>query len=285
MENQIIKKARKLIHSSSVIRYIDIRDIEEQFKNIHIYETEEEFMDAYGYDDYRGERLEGFNRKNQNHLNPKYATPHTVIHEILHGLSSKFDKDGHRLVNGIQLDMRNGHEKRLNEGITDYLACKISGETPRHYYWGNYFFEGLDKILYRKYGDNDYLMDVYFNNRQEDLRDFIEKYSDKKAANKVFSEFGFMEQRSTIESLLHILNKNADKEIRREKIINRIKSSFGINKTEMLPQGEIKTNNNTLRDRHNKFIQENCYVENYNHPREKELPKQENTVEKEYGEK
>ena len=173
MENQIIQRARELIYNSSAIKCIDIKDIEEQFKNIHVYETEEEFMEAYGFDDYKGERLEGFNRSNHNHLNPKYITPHTVIHEILHGLSSKFDKDGHRIVNGIQLDMQNGNENRLNEGITDYLACKISGEAPRHYCWGNRFFEGLDKILHKKYGDNDYLMDIYFNNRQKDLRELI----------------------------------------------------------------------------------------------------------------
>lgn len=267
MENEIIQRARELIYKSEVIKFVDIKDIEEQFKNIHIYSTEVEFMEAYGYDDYKGERLEGFNRKNQNHINPKYATPHTVIHEVLHGLSSKFDKDGHRLVNGIQLDMQNGHEKRLNEGITDYLACKISGESPRHYFGGNCFFEGIDKILYKKYGNNDYLMDIYFNNRQQELRTIIEKYSDKRTADKVFTEFGFMEQKSTIESLLATLNRNIDKEVRRENILNKIKNFFGINKTKMLPEGKSQEfNSTTLNDRHQKFVEKSCYVEGYKHP-------------------
>ena len=90
-----------------------------------------------------------------------------------------------------------------------------------------------------------------------------------------------MEQKSTIESLLDTLNKNSDKEIRREKIINKIKSFFGINRTKMLPEVETMTKNDTLSDIHNKFVQENYYVENYNHPKVEELQKQENTVEKE----
>ena len=46
-------------------------------------------------------KLEGFNRANGSYIGPD-ATVHTIIHEVLHALSSEFDKNGHRIKNGIE---------------------------------------------------------------------------------------------------------------------------------------------------------------------------------------
>lgn len=99
----IVQQAKQIIYNSQIMLYITPEKLEEAFRKIYVYENREEFLQAFGSNEYSGGKLEGFNRSNGSYIGPD-ATPHTVIHEVLHGLSSEFDKDGHRTVNGISGD-------------------------------------------------------------------------------------------------------------------------------------------------------------------------------------
>ena len=93
MENINIQRARELLYSSPLLKYVTKEQIEQELKNIYIYQTEEEFNIACGFKELMaGGKFYAFNRNGQNHFNPKYVTPHKIIHEVLHGLSKKYDE-------------------------------------------------------------------------------------------------------------------------------------------------------------------------------------------------
>lgn len=140
-------QAQNRIYDSEISLYIPKEKIQEAFSNIYVYEKEEDFIKAFGKNSYHnGGILEGFNRNGISHLGPN-ATSHTIIHEVLHELSSEFDSEGHRTKNGIMGDDNLNFANQVNEGCTDYLATKLSGEEPRHYIQGHKLFEKLESIL------------------------------------------------------------------------------------------------------------------------------------------
>ena len=170
----ILQEAKEKIYNSPVIKYVDKEKIERAFSKIHVYETHEEFLRAYGRHDYDGERLEGFNRNNGSHISPT-ATPHTIIHEVLHELSSEFDTDGHRIINGIMGQTEENFANQVNEGLTDYLAAKISGEKPRHYRIGHEFFSRVEPSINKYYCDDEILFKLYLDHDDLKIKDFFDK--------------------------------------------------------------------------------------------------------------
>lgn len=156
----------RLMTNSFLMNYMRSKTVENKLRNVVTFSTSEEFMAAYGksYDGF----LEGFNRNGKNYLSPG-ADEHTVIHELLHDFSSSF-YNGHRILNGIQKNVNDRRDFIFNEGLTDYLASKISKQSAtssinRFYAPSFNFFRKLDGLLNDIFGENNYLFESYdFNN-------------------------------------------------------------------------------------------------------------------------
>lgn len=242
MEDNIISSAKKLMMNSSIIKIRDKKEIEKVLENAYLFPMEKDFYDEYGKHDfnYSYDRLEGFNKNGKIYLNPMFATPHSVIHHALHVLSSKYNENGEKVADGIQLDTENWREKMLNEGLTDYLARKISKEETRAYKAGNYFFENMDKITTKRYNE-DYLMKIYLTNNQEKLRNFFREYGGEEIEESVFKRKGILGKKE-IEQYLCKIDKKVDKEIKQEKIINKIKKIFRISSNRQLAEKNDRKN-------------------------------------------
>lgn len=268
MSENIIKKAKQILLNSDVMNYIPIERLEQAFSKVKLAETEEKFFEAYGYGEYRGEKLEGYNRFNETNLNPRYATPHTVIHEVLHDISSIFDKDGNRIQNGLMGTRGLGFDNQINEGATDYLASKLSGEKARNYYQGHKLFEKLEPMLIKYTKNENILMQMYLTNDVKFMEDFLNYFGNKEYTKeitnnegkkelikqttfeKLYSDFLFMNDEK-IDELLKPVNKNLNKfmkkQERKEKrnnFLNKIKTLFSKKDTIKL----LQESNNTYQD-------------------------------------
>lgn len=221
-----IEYAKKLIINSKISKFVSLEKIEKSFKRIHLYNNIDEFMKEYGKK-YDG-KLEGFNRSNGSHISPE-STIHTIIHEILHELSSKFDENNHRIENGIQGKEEYNFSDQVNEGLTDYLAGKISGEAPRHYLIGNYFFKGLDKCI-SKYYDEDILLEIYLNKDDKKIKQFLDKFGGNGASKKIYNEFLFLDKEK-IDIILKRIERNVNIEILKQNIKNKFKMSLRVNES------------------------------------------------------
>ena len=120
----IIQDAKQIIYNSEIMLYVSPEKIEKAFQQIYVYNDKNSFLKAFGSNDYTDGRLEGFNRNNVSYLGPD-ATSHTVIHEVLHSLSSEFDNEGHRTVNGISGSGNFRFGGQINEAITDEIVLYI----------------------------------------------------------------------------------------------------------------------------------------------------------------
>lgn len=219
-----IEYAKKLIVNSKISKFITLEEIEKSFKRIHVYANKDDFMKEYGKK-YDG-KLEGFNRANGSHISPE-STIHTIIHEVLHELSSKFDENNHRIENGIQGKEEYNFSNQVNEGLTDYLAGKISGEEPRHYIIGNYFFKGLDKSI-SKYYNEDKLIEIYLNNDDKKIKQFLNKFGGNRTAEKIYNEFLFLDKEK-IDIILKRIERNVNIEMLKQNIKDKFKMSLKVN--------------------------------------------------------
>lgn len=243
MEN-IVKQAKQIICNSEIMLYVAPQKINEAFKNIFLYENKEDFLQAYGKNNYNSGILEGFNRNGKNYIGPD-ATAHTVIHEVLHGLSSEFDEQGHRIKNGIMGDGSLRFANQVNEGLTDYLAAKLSGEYPRHYMQGHKLFLQLEPMLVKYTKDENVLMQVYMNNDTQFLHKFLNYYGKDNTFENLYENFLFMNDDKIDEMLQNVnknLNKHLKKRARKEKFnnfINKVKNIFTKkeNSTKLLTDG------------------------------------------------
>ena len=162
--NNIIQDAKYKIYNSEIMLYVSPEKIEEAIGKIYVFDNKEEFLKTYGRNNYsESDRLEGFNRNNGSYLGPD-ATVHTAIHEVLHGISSEFDEQGHRIKNGIMGDGSFQFANQINEGLTDYLASKLSGEAPRHYIQGHKLFAKLGPMIEKYTNNPSSLMQIYLTN-------------------------------------------------------------------------------------------------------------------------
>lgn len=230
----IISNAKELLLQSPIMKYgITEERIEEAFSKVHIIPTQEAFLKEWNpiikYDG----RLDGFNRNHHCYFGPR-ATSHIVIHEILHELFSEFDKNGHRVVNGIAKD--NSYSQiQLNEGITDYIASKISGENVAHYEREKIVFERIEPLLIKQSGNPEILFKILSQDKNR-INDFIETYAKPEVANKVVNDFQFLNKEKINLAMEHI-EKNFNRKHKFEQFKALISSIF--HKRKALPPGQI----------------------------------------------
>ena len=245
MDYNLVQDAKNKIYNSELIKFVSSEKIENAFSKIHTFNNINDLLEAYGGPDYDNERLEGFNRKGESYLGP-YATAHTAIHEVLHTLSSKFDNNGHRIENGISGDGSLRFSNQVNEGITDYLSCKISGELPRNYMQGNRLFAKLEPIMVKFTKNPDILMQIYLNNDVEFMKNFLNHFGKENKFEELYDEFLFKRDNEIDELLKPVyknVNKYVKKMVRKEKLTefaNRFKNIFSKNKVKALPLGNYQ---------------------------------------------
>lgn len=241
MNNSILEDARKKIYNSGVTRFVSKEKIDEALKNIVIYENKADFYKSFGSNEYDGGVLEGFNRNGISYLSPE-ATAHTVIHEVLHTLSSKFDEKGHRIVNGISAEGKYNFSNQMNEGATDYLASKISGESPRNYIQGHKLFSKLEPQLIRFSDNQDVLMQMYLQNNVDFFNKFMDKFAGKNEFENLYTNFLFMNDQKVDKMILKIKN-NLNKYMFKKKIICKFRK--GNNKIQNSTEYNHKDFDNT----------------------------------------
>lgn len=253
MNYDLVNEAKCKIYNSELMKYTTTERVEKAFSKIHIYDHITDLLKEYGKSDYDNEKLEGFNRNGEIYLGP-YATKHTVIHEVLHTLSSKFDSNGHRTVNGIAGDGSLRFSNEINEGITDYIACKISGEKPRNYRQGNRLFSKLEPMMIKYTKDSNILMKIYLNNDVKFMEDFLENFCGKKSFDEIYNNFLFRRD-DEIDALLKPIDKNLDKYLKKMErknkwinLISRFKNMMLKNKAKALPVSNSKEKHKQFTD-------------------------------------
>lgn len=213
MNNDIVEKAKNIIYNSNIMTYVPKEKIDRAFFKIHIFNNKEEFIQAYGKNDYEDSRLEGFNRNHESFIGPD-ATTHTVIHEVLHELSSKFDKQGHRLENGIMGYDNYRFANQINEGCTDYIAAKLSGEEPRNYIKGHKLFTRIEPMLIKYADDPNIILKMYIDRDTSTLSVFLNSYVGKGTFENLYENFLFMKD-DQINNILDKAEKNLNKDFRK----------------------------------------------------------------------
>ena len=253
MNYDLVNEAKCKIYNSELMKYTTTERVEKAFSKIHIYDHITDLLKEYGKSDYDNEKLEGFNRNGESYLGP-YATKHTVIHEVLHTLSSKFDSNGHRTVNGIAGDGSLRFSNEINEGITDYIACKISGEKPRNYRQGNRLFSKLEPMMIKYTKDSNILIKIYLNNDVKFMEDFLENFCGKKSFDEIYDNFLFRRD-DEIDALLKPIDKNLDKYLKKMErknkwinLISRFKNNMLKNKAKALPVSNSKEKHKQFTD-------------------------------------
>lgn len=253
MNYDLVNEAKCKIYNSELMKYTTTERVEKAFSKIHIYDYITDLLKEYGKSDYDNEKLEGFNRNGESYLGP-YATKHTVIHEVLYTLSSKFDSNGHRTVNGIAGDGSLRFSNEINEGITDYIACKISGEKPRNYRQGNRLFSKLEPMMIKYTKDSNILMKIYLNNDVKFMEDFLENFCGKKSFDEIYNNFLFRRD-DEIDALLKPIDKNLDKYLKKMErknkwinLISRFKNTMLKNKAKALPVSNSKEKHKQFTD-------------------------------------
>lgn len=253
MNYDLVNEAKCKIYNSELMKYTTTERVEKAFSKIHIYDHITDLLKEYGKSDYDNEKLEGFNRNGEIYLGP-YATKHTVIHEVLHILSSKFDSNGHRTVNGIAGDGSLRFSNEINEGITDYIACKISGEKPRNYRQGNRLFSKLEPMMIKYTKDSNILIKIYLNNDVKFMEDFLENFCGKKSFDEIYDNFLFRRD-DEIDALLKPIDKNLDKYLKKMErknkwinLISRFKNTMLKNKAKALPISNSKEKHKQFTD-------------------------------------
>lgn len=285
--SNIVQHAKQIVYHSSIVNYISEEKVEEAFRKITIYDTQDELLKEYGNDKYSN-KLEGFNRSSGIYLGP-YSTVHTVIHEVLHEISSEFDENGHRIKNGLMGDeIKFNFANQINEGVTDYLASKLSAENPRHYIQGHKLFSKLEPMLIKYTSNPDILMQAYLQNDVKFLQSFLNHFGKEKTFENLYSNFLYMEDEQmnkTLEIVEKNLNKYIKKKERRErhnKFLSKVKGIFRKKEEPKLLLADSKETINT----HEEFIKKHNIEEN-NKYQSKSIRLEVNTKENTYdkGEK
>lgn len=259
--SNIIQDAKYKIYNSEIMLYVSPEKIEEAFSKIYVYNSKKEFLQEYGRDDFDiNDRLEGFNRNNGSYLGPD-ATVHTVIHEVLHAISSEFDEQGHRIKNGIMGDGNLRFANQINEGLTDYLASKLSGEAPRHYIQGHKLFSKLEPMIEKYTNNPSSLMQIYLTNDVKFLHNFLNYYGKHNTFENLYENFLFMNDgklndmlQKVDKNLNRVLKKRERKE-RRDNFINKVKSIFTGNKEQkQLTDGKLDSYYKKGKSTHEQFV-------------------------------
>lgn len=204
--------------------------------------------------------LEGFNNSTGNYIGPN-GSPHTIIHEILHDLSSKFDENGHRGTNGIKGSEPSNFGNMINEGLTDYLSAKISGEKPRHYHEGHALFSKLENSAVNYFEDEDILFSIYLNNRNDVFEEFLDKNAGKGTYQNLYDNYLFMNNEK-VDNFTQKVEKGVKKNTRlreAKKIFDKFKNFLFRKKTLALPEGN---NIETFKEKRQKWL-DDSNITNY----------------------
>lgn len=273
MDYDIVEEAKNIIYNSQIMLYVKPEKIEEAFQKIYVFKDKNKFLEAYGRSDFDSERLEGFNRASGSYLGPD-ATVHTVIHEVLHEISSVFDRQGHRIVNGIVGDENLRFANQVNEGLTDYLAAKLSGELPRHYIRGHKLFMRLEPMFIKYTGEPNALLKIYLDNDVQSLQKFLDYYGKPNTFENLYNKFLFMKNED-LDNMLQDVEKNLNKDIKKEKRrkrINNIINRIFYNKTKLLTDGRKNVQQNDKINKtntHEQFVSQ-YDISNFEYNRKKE---------------
>lgn len=261
---QVKIEAKEKIYQSPIVKYVPKEKIERAFSRIHIYENQEEWEEVSSHASWEGaiENLEGFSQADGIYCRPN-ITIHTIIHEVLHQLSQEVDEEGHIIINGIQGNTGETFSKQVNEGLTDYLASQISGETPR--YMGAKFFNKIDPVIKQWYQDEEILYNIYLNHDVLKFKSFLDRdLKQYGGAQKIYEELLFLGEKE-YEKIEKIANKNLKKHLKQSKkqssflqaIIRKLKGKRGIL---AIPETTSKAE---INNRHQEFCQK--YEGSVNH--------------------
>ena len=251
----ILDEAKEKVYNSPIMKFVSKEKIEEAFSRIHVYEDEEAFYKEYGIPQKYAGFIEGFNRADGSHIGPN-ATPHTIIHEVLHYLSSKFDKNGHRITNGLMGDKNFGvFADQVNEGVTDFLACIISGEEPRHYIQGHKIFRKIEPIMREYYNNQDILFELYIDQNDIEFKRFLDFTLAKNGGAKDFYDNFLYYNDEKIENMQKQMNKKVNRNNNFfGKVVKKIKAFFQKSDIKYLNSGG--NNYQSLdKDEHQMFIE------------------------------
>ena len=103
-----------------------------------------------------------------------------------------------------------GFDNQINEGATDYLASKLSGEKARNYYQGHKLFEKLEPMLIKYTKNENILMQMYLTNDVKFMEDFFELFwkCQNFIKNELPMNLDIVEAPSMLESAQDLRNHN-----------------------------------------------------------------------------
>ena len=241
MRNERLEEAKQYFMNSNIANLVSEDKIDKAIDNSYVCGSEKELYDLYQSKtgtEYDG-TLKGFNNGSKNYFPPDF-TPHAAIHETLHTLSSTFNEEGRRLVNGIEVkDTVFG--RFVNEGLTEYLTTKICNEPPEAYSIEVSFFKNIDENFSEYFESNMALEDMYINNKTDMLKEFVNLSLNKEDINFDDIKLEFFPMLETlskkdylIKSFNHLITaKNYAPSQKMKKIINEtMKKLYGTSKKE-----------------------------------------------------
>ena len=216
---EIKERAKQMLLSSEVAKLVGEETIIQQFNNIIIVGSREDLKRKYveltGVE-YGSGDLKGLNNGDKHYLSNE-ADEHTIIHEIMHDLSSIHDKDGHKIKTGIRGNENQQFKNDVNEGLTDFLARKISGNGALFYKQGNRLFEGIESSIVKFFNDDNALLKIYLTNDNDSLRAYIDKVVGKGTYDSIYENLSFMSDEK-IDKIVDKIDKGTKKELRKQKI-------------------------------------------------------------------
>lgn len=216
LEIDIKQIAKQLLQNNeTIIRSIGKEKLDNAFGNIHVLDTQAEFREeSGGY----SSSTDGFNRKDYICIGPD-ATPYTIIREVLQYTTSDFDQYGERTKNGIAQNQSIG-QHLLNQGLLEYMATKISGESPTNQSNKKAIFSRLEPMMISYTGKEDMLLEALLNN-QDTVHKFVEKFADRSAANTILNSI----TDSGVEQLEKSFKK-MERKVNIQCIINKLKQKI-----------------------------------------------------------
>lgn len=216
MRNERLEEAKQYFMNSNIANLVSEDKINKAIDNSYVCGSEKELYDLYQSKtgtEYDG-TLKGFNNGSKNYFPPDF-TPHAAIHETLHTLSSTFNEEGRRLVNGIEVkDTVFG--RFVNEGLTEYLTTKICNEPPEAYSIEVSFFKNIDENFSKYFESDMALEDMYINNKTDMLKEFVNLSLNKEDINfdDICNNFLFYDQEK-MDSIAGKINKGSKKILKR----------------------------------------------------------------------
>jgi len=231
------QRAKQLILDSPVSRMVSLEKIDEVFNNIVVYDSKEEFDEAFEENrDYTYHEASGFVVGNKIYLAPEENIDkliHIIVHESLHMFSKRWDEKGSVIQQGMTGHKEQYFKKMVNEGITDYLTSKIVGKGYCQYVQEVGIIEGLDESMQVYFEDEDVLFSMYLEDDNTGLdnkrfKEFLDTTGGNDAYDELYERIGFMGPEKKQEYLKRI-HKGTNKFVRKrnfKRTVDKIKGMF-----------------------------------------------------------